>query len=107
MGGPTTHPPGVTLASGDPSNSLTARWGWDGSCCLEAAAPGFILVAGRGRVLAGEEGVGGLVGQDSWTRRGLLLCTGSSEGALRQNPVRCGGWERQVAVEGLQRLERG
>ena len=25
MGGPTAHPTGVTLASGDPSNSLTAR----------------------------------------------------------------------------------
>ena len=25
MGGPTTHPTGVSLASGDPSNSLTAR----------------------------------------------------------------------------------
>ena len=57
MGGPTTHPTEATLASGDPSNSLTARWGWDGSRLLEAAAPGFVLVAGRGhwRVLAGEE----------------------------------------------------
>ena len=25
MGGPTAHPTGVTLASGDPSNSLTAH----------------------------------------------------------------------------------
>ena len=67
MGGPTAHPTGVTLASGDPSNSLTVRWGWSGSRLLEAAAPGFVLVVGRGhwRVLAGEEGVGGPVGQDS------------------------------------------
>ena len=67
MGGPTAHPTGVTLASGDPSNSLTVRWGWSGSRLLEAAVPGFVLVAGRGhwRMLAGEEGVGGPVGQDS------------------------------------------
>ena len=60
------HPTGVTLASGDPSNSLTVRWGWSGSRLLEAAAPGFVLVAGRGHwhVLAGEEGVGGPVGQN-------------------------------------------
>ena len=67
MGGPTAHLTGVTLASGDPSNSLTVRWGLSGSRPLEAAAPGFVLVAGRGHwhVLAGGEGVGGLVGQGS------------------------------------------
>ena len=67
MGGPTVHPTGVTLASGDPSNSLTVRWGLSGSRPLEAAAPGFVLVAGRGhcRVLTGGEGVGGPVGQGS------------------------------------------
>ena len=67
MGGPTTHPTGVTLASGDPSNSLTVHWGLSGSRPLEAAAPGFVLVGGRGhwRLPAGEECVGGPVGQDS------------------------------------------
>ena len=120
MSGPTAHPTGVTLASGDPCNSLTARWGWSGSCPLEAAAPGFVLVAGRGhwRALAGEEGIGGLVGQDSWTRSGLLPRRGSSavidnlsdgrEGgrveAPRRNHGRCCEWGQQEAVEQLQRL---
>ena len=49
MGGPTAHPTGVTLASGDPSNSLTAHWGWHGSRPLGAAAPVFVLEAVRGR----------------------------------------------------------
>ena len=68
MGGPIAHPTGVTLVSGDPSNSLTAHSSWDGSRLLDAA-PGFVLVAGRGRwrVLGGEKGVGGPVGQDNWT----------------------------------------
>ena len=48
MGGPTAHPTGVTLASGDPSNSLTVHWGLSGSRPLEAAASGFVLVAGAG-----------------------------------------------------------
>ena len=67
MGGPTAHPTEVTLASGDPSNSLTVRWGLSGSRPLEAAAPGFVLVAGRRhwRVPAGEEGIGGPVRQGS------------------------------------------
>ena len=67
MGGPTSHPTGVTLASGDPSNSLTVRWGLSRSRLLEAVAPGFVLVAGLGhwRVPAGEEAVGGPVGKDS------------------------------------------
>ena len=67
MGCPTAHPTGVPLASGNPSNSSTVRWGLSGSRPLEAAAPGLVLVAGRGywRVLAGGEGVGGPVGQGS------------------------------------------
>ena len=67
MGGPTAHPTGVTLASGDPFNSLTVLWGLSGSRPLEATAPGFVLVAGRGHwlVLAGREGVGGPVRQGS------------------------------------------
>ena len=106
MGSPTAHQTGVTLASGDPSNSLTTRWGWSGSRPLEAAAPGFVLEAGRGRwrALAGEGGVGGPGGQDSWTQSGLLPRRGSSavvfdpsdggEGgrmeAPRRNLGRCG-----------------
>ena len=67
MGGPTMHPTGVTLASGAPFNSLTVRWGLSGICPLEAAAPGFVLVAGHGHwcLLAGGEGIGGPVGQGS------------------------------------------
>ena len=67
MGDPTAHPTGVTMTSGDPSNSLTACWSWSGSRPLEAAAPGFVLEAGCGRwrTLAGEGGIGGPVGQDS------------------------------------------
>ena len=80
MGGPTAHPTGVTLASGDPSNSLTVRWGELGSRSLGAAAPVFVLkvVRGRWRVLAGEEGTGGLGGPGSWIRSGLPLRRGSS-----------------------------
>ena len=80
MGGPTAHPTGVTLASGDPSNGLTARWDWSGSCPLGVAASVFVLEAVRGRwcVLAGEGGVGGPDGQGSWTQSGPLLRRGSS-----------------------------
>ena len=38
MGGPTAHPTGLTLASGDPSNSLTARW-----CCF-GSRPRWLVV---------------------------------------------------------------
>ena len=125
MGGPTAHPTGGTLASGDPSNSLTARWGWSGSRPLGAAAPVFVLeaVCGRWRVLAGEGGVGGPCGQGSWTQNGLLLCRRSSEVVVdpsdggeggRTVVLRCslgrgGEWEqkREEAVERLQRSERG
>ena len=121
MGGPTAHPTGVTLASGDPSNSLTARWGWSGSRPLGAAAPVFVLEAVL--VLAGEGGVGGPGGQVSWTQSGLLLRRGSSVAVVdpsdggeggRTVVLRCslgrGGereQEREEAVERLQRLERG
>ena len=44
MGGPTAHP---TLASGDPSNSLTVRWGEFGSRPRAEVAPGFVLEAGH------------------------------------------------------------
>ena len=80
MGGPTAHPTRVTLASGDPSNSLTVCWGELGSRPLGAAAPLFVLeaVRGRWRVLAGEEGAGGLGVPGSWIQGGLPLRRGSS-----------------------------
>ena len=49
MGGPTAHPTRVTLASGDPSNSLTVRWGELGSRPRIAAAPVFVLEVVRER----------------------------------------------------------
>ena len=75
-------------------------------------------------MLVGEEGVGGLVGQDNWTQSGLLLRRGSSvevddpsddgEGSRMEapcrNPGRRGGREWQAVAEQLQRLlqlERG
>ena len=118
MGGPTAHPTGVTLASGDPSNNLNARQSWGGSRPHRRAAPVFVLEAGRG--LAGGGGIAGWDGQDSWTRSALLRCRGSNvvggdpfddgEGdrrvALHCNPGRCGGRVRQEAVDRLQRLLR-
>ena len=82
-----------------------------------------MVVRGHWRVLAGEEGVGGPVGQGSWTQSGLFLHRGSSgevddpssggEGgrmaAPRRNPGRCGERERQAVAERMQwllRLER-
>ena len=67
---------------------------------------------GRWRTLVGEEGIGGPVGQENWTRSGLLLRRGSSvevddpsdggEGgrmeALCRNPGRRGGRKRQAVA---------
>ena len=80
MGGPTVHPTGVTLASGDPSNSLTVCWGELGSRPRIAAAPVFVLeaVRGRWRSLADGEGAGELDGPSSWRRSVLPLRRGSS-----------------------------
>ena len=121
MGGPTAHPTGVTLASGDPSNSFTVRWGEFGSRPRVAPAPVFVLeaVRRRWRVLAGGEGAGELDGPGSWRQSVLPLCRGSSvvvvdpsvggEG-VRTEDLHCtpgrGGeweWEREEAVERLQR----
>ena len=80
MGGPTVHPTGVTLASGDPSNSLTVRWGEFGSRPRVAAAPVFVLeaVCGCWHAPAGGEGAGELDGPGSWRRSVLPLRRGSS-----------------------------
>ena len=125
MGGPTAHPTEVTLASGDPSNSLTVCWGELGSCPLGAAVPVFVLkaVRRRWRMLAGEEGAGGLGGPGTWIQSGLPLRRGSSvvvvdpavggEGGRTEDlhciPGRGGEQEREreEAVELLQWLERG
>ena len=120
MGGRTTHPTGITSASGDPSNSLTARWGWSGSRSFEAAASVFVLEAFHGHwlMLPGEGGVGGPGGQGSWTQSGPLFRRGSSavvfdpsdggEGGRMATPRcslgRCGERGREEAVEWLQRL---
>ena len=68
------------MASGDPSNSLTALWGELGTRPLGAAVPVFVLeaVSGRWRVLVGEESAGGLGGLGSCIRSGLPLRRGSS-----------------------------
>ena len=42
MGGPTAYPTGVTLASGDPPNSLNAPEG-SPDCHLQWGAPGLVL----------------------------------------------------------------
>ena len=80
MCGPTAHPTGVTLASGDPSNSLTVRWGELVSHPRIAAAPVFVLevVRRRWRALADGEGARELDGLGSWRQSVLPLRRGSS-----------------------------
>ena len=124
MGGPTAHPTGVTLASGDPSNSLIVRWGGFGSRPQAEVAPGFVLeaVRERWRALAGKGGTGGQDGPDSWRRNILSLHRGSSGevvdpfvseedgriGVPHYIPGRGGEREREQveAVEWLQWQER-
>ena len=124
MGGPTAHPTGINLASGDPSNSLTVRWGEFGSRPRIAAAPVFVLeaVRERWRALADREGAGELYGPGSWRRSVLPLRKGSSvvvvdpsvggEGGrtedLHCTPGRGGerAREQEEAVERLRRQEQ-
>ena len=47
MGGPTAHPTGVTLASGDPPNSLNVPGGSLDCSHLLEAAPGLVLLGNR------------------------------------------------------------
>ena len=67
IGGPTAHPTGVTLASGDPSNSLTAPWSRCGSRPRWLVAPLYVLEAEHGHWHApvGGGGIEGRGAQDS------------------------------------------
>ena len=110
MGGSIAHPTRVTLASGDPSNSLTARWSRCGSRLRWLPGPLYVLEAERGRwhVPVGGGGIAGQGKQDSWTQSSLLHRRGSSvagdgqvdggEGggssSLLHNRGRCGVRER-------------
>ena len=69
MGGPTAHPTGVTLASGDPPSSLNAPEGSLG-CHLPLVAPGLVLWESCERVLAlaGAASTGGRSVQGSTTQ---------------------------------------
>ena len=124
MGGPIAHPTGVTLASGDPSNSLAVCWDELGSRPRVAAAPVFVLEAVHKRwlALANGEGAGELDGPDSWRRSVLPLRRGSSVAVVDQSvggegcrteDLHCilgrGGeraLDREEAVERLRRQER-
>ena len=121
MGGPTAQPTRVTLASGDPSNSLTVRWGELGSCSWVAAAPVFVLEAvhERWRALADRGGAGELDGPGSWRRSVLPLRRGSSVAVVdpcvgeeggRTEDLHCtpgrGGERARQREEAVERLQR-
>ena len=119
MGGPTSHPTGVTLASGDPFNSLTVRWGEFRSRPQIVVAPVFALkaVRERRRSLADGEGAGELDGPGSWRRNALPLRRGSSAGVIdpsdgeedsRTEDAHCilgrGGEQEREREEAVERL---
>ena len=84
MGGPTVHPTGVTLASGDPPSSLNAP-GWSPGCHhLREVAPELALLEGLERCLkfAGAVSAGGRSEQGSGTQSGPLPLIGSIEEAV-------------------------
>ena len=83
MGGPTAHPTGVTLASGDPSSSLNAPEGSFGRHLLLEAAPRLVVLEGRERYrsLAGAESAVGLHEPGIGTQSVLLRRIRSSEEA--------------------------
>ena len=60
IGGPTSHPTGVTLASGVPPSSLKV-FDWSLDCHLPGVAPGLVLWENREQVLtlAGAASTGG------------------------------------------------
>ena len=81
MGGPTAHPTGVTLASGDPPSSLNVHEGSFGRHLLWEAVPRSVFWEGREhyRSLVGAASVGGLSELGSATQSALLLHIKSSE----------------------------
>ena len=84
MGGPTAHPTGVTLASGDPLSSLNAPEGSFGRHYLRETALELALLEDceRYRMLAGAVSAGGLSERGSGTQSGPLPQIGSSEEAV-------------------------
>ena len=115
MGAPTAHPTGVTLASGDPPNSLNAHEGSFGCHLLWEAVPRPVLWEGREcyRSLVGAASVGGLSEPGSVTQSVPILYIKSSEevaypaagevtentGLLLGSPGRGGERMREEAVE--------
>ena len=115
MGGPTAHPTGVTLTSGDPPNSLNAHEGRFGRHLLREAVPRPVLWEDRERyrVFVGAASVGGLSEPGSVTQSVPLLHIESSEevaylvtgeeaenmGLLLGSPGRGGEWVKEEAVE--------
>ena len=75
MGRPTAHPTGVTLASGDPPNSLNEHEGSFGRHLLWEAVPRPVLWEGRERyrALVGAASVEGLSEPGSVTQSVPLL----------------------------------
>ena len=115
MGGPTAHPTGVTLASGDPPSSLNAHEGSFGRHLPREVAPRLALLEDRERYhsLVGAVSAGGLSEPGSGKQSALLLCIRSSEevvcpaaGEVAKSmdlplgtPGRGGEREREEAVE--------
>ena len=115
MGGPTAHPTGVTLTSGDPPSSLNAHEGSFGCHLPWEEVPRLVLLEGRERYLAlvGAVSAGGLSEPGSGTQSALLLHIKSSEevvcpaaGEVAENmglplgtPGKGGEREREEVVE--------
>ena len=81
MGGPIAHPTGVTLASGDPPNSLNVHEGSFGRHLLREAVPRPVLWDDRERYrsFVGAASIGGRSELGSVTQSVPLLHTESSE----------------------------
>ena len=115
MSGPTAHPTGVTLASGDPPNSLNVHEGSFGRHLLWEAVPRPVLWEGHEHycALVGAASIGGLSEPGNATQSALLLHIKSSEevaypaagevaknmGLLLGSPDKGGEWVREEAVE--------
>ena len=115
MGGPTSHPTGVTLTSGDSPNSLNAHEGSFGRHLLWEAVPRPVLWEDheRYRAFVGAASVGGRSEPGSVTQSVPLLHIESSEevaypvageeaknmGLLLGSPGRRGEQVREEAVE--------